>query len=145
MPVPWVFLDGVTTADIAFRASGGSLEELFASAVDAVVAAMVSEPRAILPRDQRLVSLRAESVEMLLYELLEAVIFHKDAEGLLLRVAVVEVHGERGEWSLTATLRGERIDPQRHERASDVKAVTLQGYAVWQAGGAWTADVVLDV
>jgi SHS2 domain-containing protein len=145
VPVPWSFLDGVTTADIAFRASGGSLEELFASAVDAVVASMVSEPRAILPRDQRLVSLRAESVEMLLYELLEAVIFHKDAEGLLLRVAVVEVHRERGEWSLTATLRGERIDLQRHQRASDVKAVTLQGYAVWQAGGSWTADVVLDV
>jgi SHS2 domain-containing protein len=151
--MPWRFLEGKTTADAAFQAEGRTIEELFASAAEAVLGTMVADPLAVAPREERMVRLSAESAEMLLFELLQTVIFHKDAERLLLRVAAVSIERPADQragstpssWSCTATLRGEMIDPRRHELLTDVKAVTLQGYRVAPTSDGWEAEVVLDV
>ena len=143
--MPWRFLEGRTTADTAFRAEGRTIEELFTSAAEAVLGTMVSDPLAVAPRVERTITFSAESAEMLLFELLQAVIFHKDAERLLLRVAEVSIERTPSVWSCTATLRGERVDPRSHELLTDVKAVTLQGYRVAPTSGGWEAEVVLDV
>jgi len=46
---------------------------------------------------------------------------------------------------LVATLRGERIDPDRHGLRADVKAVTLHGFSLVRRGSGWEATVVLDI
>jgi SHS2 domain-containing protein len=152
--MPWRFLEGRTTADVAFSAEGRTIEELFVSAAEAVLATMVEHPLALAPREVRTVSLSAESAEMLLFELLQTVIFHKDAERLLLRVVEVSIHGPiegssaapvGSTWSCTATLRGEKADRNSHELLADVKAVTLQGYRVTPTASGWEAEVILDV
>jgi SHS2 domain-containing protein len=143
--MPWRFLEGRTTADTAFRAEGRTIEELFTSAAEAVLGTMVGDPLAVAPRVERTITFSAESAEMLLFELLQAVIFHKDAERLLLRVAEVSIERTPSVWSCKATLRGERVDSRSHELLTDVKAVTLQGYRVAPTSGGWEAEVVLDV
>ncbi len=151
--MPWRFLDGKTTADVAFRAEGRTIEELFSSAAEAVLATMVAHPRAVRPREERTVRLSAESAEMLLFELLQAIIFHKDAERLLLRVVGVSIEGPTSStagtaaerWSCTARLRGDSIDRIRDDLLADVKAVTLQGYSVAPTSRGWRAEIVLDV
>lgn len=141
----WRFLEEKTTADVAFRADGRTLEELLSSAAEAVVGTMVSDPLALDRQESRTVELSAESVEMLLFELLQTIIFHKDAQRLLLRVDEVSTRQSAAGWSCTATLRGESIDSRRQELLTDVKAVTLQGYRVARTPGGWEAEVVLDV
>jgi SHS2 domain-containing protein len=139
------FLDSGTTADIRFRARGSTLEKLLAAAVDAVVSATAGDPRCVRARVECRETLRAESEEMLLFDLLQRVIFHKDASGLVLRLTRAQLAGGPGAWSLEALLAGERVDPARHSPGSDVKAVTLHGYRVRRRWHGWAAEVVLDV
>jgi SHS2 domain-containing protein len=127
--VPWRYLDDRAIADVAFSATGETLEELFHSSVDALVNAMVYDLFSITPREEREIQLSAEGIEMLLFELLQWVIVSKDTEGLLLRIESVRIAEGAGNAlpvaSLSAVLRGERIDPMRHKLAADVKAVSL--------------------
>jgi SHS2 domain-containing protein len=46
---------------------------------------------------------------------------------------------------LTATARGEPIDPSRHQIDDEVKAITWHALKVEQEGEEWTADVIIDV
>lgn len=141
----WRFLGSGTTADIAFRARGRTLEGLLRSAVDAAVCAMAGNPSRVLPRELRSERVSAESEEMLLFEALQRVIFHKDASGLVLRLARAAVTGGPGAWLLEADLAGERLDPARHLPGADLKAVTFQGWSVRRTWRGWVARVVLDV
>ena len=147
--MPWRFLDDRAIADVAFEATGSSLEELFRSSVDALVNTMVTDLSSIAAGERREVELRADSIDMLLVELLQSVIYYKDAEGLLMRVDALRIERGAGSGtpaaSLSAWLAGERIDPSWHALGTDVKAVTLYRFRVEEAGGAWRAEVVLDV
>jgi len=87
----------------------------------------------------------AEEVDMLLFELLQELIFYKDAERLLLRVPEVKIGEQSGQFWLSAEACGEEIDPSRHDMIVDVKAVTLHRFKVGRAAGGWEAFVILDV
>jgi SHS2 domain-containing protein len=143
--MPWRHLEGRTVADIAFEATGATLEEMLAAAVDALTGSMVTDLASVRPFETRGVALHAESVEMLLFDLLQEVIFAKDAHGLLLRAGALRVTDAPAGLTLDGELRGERIDRARHETTADVKAVTLSGYSVRRSGEGWRAEVVVDV
>lgn len=143
--MPWRFIDPGTTGDLAFHARGRTLERLLRSAVDAAVCAMAGNPARVLPRELRSEKVRAESEEMLLFEALQRVIFHKDASGLVLRLARASVTGVPGAWLLEADLEGERLDPARHVPGADLKAVTFQGWSVRRTWRGWVARIVLDI
>ena len=84
-------------------------------------------------------------MDMLLFELLQDLIYFKDAEQLLLRVSQVRIQPKPGGWTLTADSYGERIDRQRHELIVDVKAVTLHRFQLEQIPEGWRASVILDI
>ena len=83
--------------------------------------------------------------DMLLFELLQELIFYKDAERLLLCVEDVEIGGVEGRFALKAGAVGEELDPERHDLGADVKAVTLHRYKVEETAGGWTATIILDI
>ena len=66
--MPWRYLDDRAIADVAFSATGGTLEELFRSSVDALLNAMVADLASILPRESLAIDLSADGVEMLLFK-----------------------------------------------------------------------------
>jgi len=146
--VPWRYLDDRAIAEVAFSATGETLEELFHSSVDALVNAMVFDLFSIAPREEREIQLYADGIEMLLFELLQWVIISKATEGLLMRVESVRIANGSGNAvsaaSLSAVLIGERIDPMKHKLAADVKAVSLYRYRVEPVQDGWEAEVVLD-
>ena len=143
--MPHAFLEDIATADIAFKAWGDTVEELFVSAADALLNAMSAAPDSVRGIERREIAVESDSLEMLLFEFLQELIFLKDAEGLLLRVDSVEMGGAPGARSLRASARGETADGERHQLVVDVKAVTLYGYRVERTAGGWEAEVVLDV
>jgi len=144
--MPYQFRGDIAHADIAFDASGTTLQELFSAAAEATLKVMVEDPSAVRPAETVPVSLAEQSLEMLLFEFLNELIFYKDARRLLLRPQSLEIVGEQdGSYRLLGTLQGEEIDPRRHQLDTDVKAVTMMRFSVRQAAEGWQASVVLDV
>jgi len=139
------FLEDVATADIAFEATGATLGEVFTASAEATLNVMIEDLDTVKPREDRAISLADTSLEMLLFNFLQEVIYHKDAEQLLLRVTDCRVDEAEGDFRATATGRGERLDPARHEQRVDVKAVTLHQFCLEQVGPGWRAHVILDI
>jgi SHS2 domain-containing protein len=143
--MPYEFVDELTVADIAFRAWGRDLEETFGAAADAVMNAMVEDLETIQPRDTRQLSVEQDALDMLLFNFLQELVYHKDAEQLLLRVRQLHIADDRQPYTLQATVVGEPIDPNRHQMRVDVKAVTLHRFALTRTEHGWEATVVLDI
>jgi SHS2 domain-containing protein len=146
------FLDHLTRADVAYEATGKTLEELFRSSGEALIQTMVSDLSTIQERERRELKIRApqsasfnQVADSLLHDFLQKLIFFKDAELLLLRPKKVQIEKLGNEYELCAELVGEAIDPVRHELIVDVKAVTMHQFQVEQTGEGWSARVVLDV
>lgn len=139
------YLDDVATADIAFEAEGESLEQVFAAAAEATMNVMIEDLSAIAPREERTIELENEALDMLLFDLLQELIYHKDAEQLLLRIEEITVTERGGRYVLRAQAAGERLDTRRHEQRADVKAVTLHKFRLERTGGVWKAFVILDI
>jgi len=143
--MPYEFVEDVATADIAFRARGADLNELFAAAADATMNVMIADLDTIERRVQRMVLDSADAEDLLLVEFLQEVIYFKDAQRLLLRPEAVSVQrlGERVR--VSARLTGEPLDPKKHEQQVDVKAVTYHRLEVKQTDRGWEAFVILDI
>ena len=99
----------------------------------------------VAPRERRAFSLAADSLDLLLFELLQELVYRKDAERLLLRVRDLRIEEAGPGYRLQAEAFGETIDPGRHPLMADVKAVTLHRLVVERTADGWRAVVVLDV
>lgn len=145
MTPPYRYLEEIATADVAFEARGATLEEMFLAAADATLNTMVEEIGTVAPRERRAFSLAADALDLLLFELLQELVYLKDAERLLLRVRDLRIEETGAGYRLHAEAYGETIDPGRHPLLTDVKAVTLHRLVVERTPDGWRAVVVLDV
>lgn len=143
--MPYRYLDDVATADIAFMAKGRDLSETFINACEATMCVMVENIEAIEPRERRLLAIHHEHLDMLLFNLLQELLFYKDAEQLMLRVNQITVEKKDDIYELHAQAVGETIDPERHILRVDVKAVTLHQFRLTKTRQGWEAMVILDV
>ena len=139
------FLEDIAIADIAFRAEGKNLEEVFKAAGDATVNAMIDNLEAIEPLEQRTFSLENDALDMLLFNFLQEFIYYKDSEQLLLRAKQVQIEEKQANYYLQAITEGEKLDSGRHHQRVDVKAVTLHRFQLEKTSDGWTAMVLLDI
>jgi SHS2 domain-containing protein len=143
--MPYHYLEEIGTADIAFEATGRDLAELFSDAADATMNVMIDNLDAIEPRESRRIDLSSDDIEMLLFDLLQELIYFKDAERLLLRVRDARIEERDEKYFLKAETAGEPLDAERHHQRADVKAVTLHDFSVKKEDGGWKARVLLDI
>jgi SHS2 domain-containing protein len=143
--MPYKYLDEIATADVAFEAHGETLEELFAAASDATMNVMVDNIDGIARMESLSLSLDAETIDMLLFALLQELIFYKDARELLLRIENIRIVKTAGQYHLDAAACGEKINPAKHNLIVDVKAVTLHKFKVEQTPEGWETMVILDI
>jgi SHS2 domain-containing protein len=143
--MPYRYLEEIGTADIAFEATGRDLPELFRDAADATTNVMIDNIEAIQPRETRQIELWSDKLDMLLFDLLQELIFLKDAERLLLRMREVQIAERDENYLVKATADGEPLDAERHHQRADVKAVTLHDFSVEPTEGGWKARVLLDI
>jgi SHS2 domain-containing protein len=139
------YLEDIATADIAFEAEGPTLEQALIAASEAAMNVMVEDLATIAPREQRTIEIEDQAPDMLLLDLLQELIYYKDAEQLLLRIEKLAVAEEGGVYRLRASAAGEKLDPARHEQRADVKAVTLHRLSLERTGHGWKALVILDI
>ena len=143
--MPYTYLEESAVADIAFEAAGGTLEELFQSAADAVTNVMVEELDTITFKESRTFNEENKAIDLLLFDFLQEIIYYKDSEQLMLRAPEVKIEETGKAYRLTAKFKGEALDPKKHEQRVDVKAVTLHQFSVEKAGEGWAAHVILDI
>ena|SRR2546428_9269977 len=143
--MPYEFLEDVAVADIAFRAWGESIEEVFTAASDATINVMVDNLEGIQFKERRPLKLENSQLDMLLFDLLQELIYHKDVEQLLLRVRAIRIAQQDTNWALTGEAHGEKLDPDRHQQRADVKAVTLHNFKLEKKDQGWMAEVILDI
>ncbi len=137
------FIEDEATADIAFEAFGKTLQELLESAALATTNVMIRDPRKISHNAKKSFEVKADSVEMLLFNLLQEIIFYKDAKQLLFSSFHLDV--DEKNIALKCVAQGEKIDQKKHDLVVDVKAVTLHLFEVKKTKEGWKAHVILDI
>jgi SHS2 domain-containing protein len=91
------------------------------------------------------VELSGPDIERLAYDWLSELIFLFEIEFAVFSKFDVKLHQDQdGQWTLQATLGGEKIDSSRHAFDNEVKAVTLHKFEV-KKNDLWCIQVVLDV
>ncbi len=143
--MPYEFLEDVAVSDIAFRAWGETIEDIFQASADAVMNVMIEDLDSIQPIERRILRLEDDDLDMLLFNFLQELIYYKDSAGLFLRVPEIAVRKEDGFYRLRAALAGEKIDLSRHRTRVDVKAVTLHDFFFGRKNSGWEARVILDI
>lgn len=142
------FRDDIVIADRAVEVSANDLDDLFATSARALCDLM-ADPDSLGRGRTQDVSVSAESLDLLLVDFLTELLVLKDRDRALFPEARVRVHegggGSPVAWELTATLRGEVVDPDRTRRRVDVKAVTLHQLAVEREAEGWHARFVVDL
>jgi SHS2 domain-containing protein len=149
--MPYRFLEGLTMADVAFEATGRTLEEMFASAADAITNTQMKDSGKLKAKVEKHFTLKAADVERLLHDFLQELIFFKDAELLLFREYELKITEAKGgeaagdAYVLSAKAMGEQLDTKKHELLVDVKAVSWHKFKVEKTPKGWKAVVIIDV
>ena len=141
--MPYRFLEDIACSDAAFEAEGSTLEELFRDAATAAFEVM-ADIKTVKPLLTREIMLENEAVDGLLIDWLSELVFLKDSESLLFSVFDVNIR-KNDVYVLKGMAKGEKIDRDKHNLRSDVKAVTYHLLEVKKTEDKWVARVVLDI
>lgn len=139
------YLEDIALADIALRAWAQTLSALFREAWNATLGVLVENPEDLQEIDRHAIALTESDLEALLHSFLEELVFLKDAERFLGRVASIDVAAGNRAYTVNAGITGESVDSARHRLGVEVKAVTMHRLSVARRCDRWEAVVVLDV
>ncbi len=126
------------TADIKFRAYGKTLDEAFESAVLAV-SDYLSKGEKIKSRKGKIINVKGDDKENLLYNFLEEIIYLLDAENFVVKSAEVTIRGN----NLRAELYGD--DVSNYSGLDYIKAVTYAEMYIKKTDKGWELQVVMDI
>ena len=139
MERPYEYFD--VTADVGFHAYGSDINEAFENAALAMFNVITNTDDV---DDQKTYdfSLQSEDNISLLFDFLEELLFLHEVEFMLFsnfNVAIDE------DLNLKATVKGENINWEKHERGSEVKAITFHKMDVDQSKDLCKVQVILDL
>ncbi|MBP7734779.1 MAG: archease [Spirochaetes bacterium] len=138
-------IEGISSADIAFRVRGIDYTSLFTAGAEALISIMLKDPAAVLKTLSVSFSCDAPDLDILYFDFLSEFIFYKDAENLLLLPESLEIiHSDNG-YSLSCVARGETINRSRHIFTVDIKAATMHHLSVIGDESGYSATIVVDV
>jgi SHS2 domain-containing protein len=133
-------------ADVGLRASGSSLEEALAAAVEALSSILVGD---IEPSESELrrANFAGDDLAHAVVMLLEECLFLLDAEGMVVRGASVRQVPSLpvSETTFEVEYRCEAFDENRHCEGTAVKAITYHQLSVAQTGRGWEVVVFVDI
>jgi SHS2 domain-containing protein len=129
------------TADLGLRVRAADLDGLFAEAGRALFSAVVEDLGTVVAPQRLEVRLDGTDKEYLLFDWLKTLLYHFDAEHILLSRFEVKVGAD----GLEGAAWGEPMDRSRHEMNHEVKAITYHGLKVEKTADGWLAEVIVDI
>jgi protein archease len=128
-------------ADIGVRGLGHSVEEAFEQAAMALTA-VVADVSRVRQMETVVVHCEAPDVELLFVSWLNAIIYEMAVRSMLFSKYEVSLSGR----SLSGTLWGEKVDPERHQLGVEPKGATVTALRVARSSeGRWLAQCIIDV
>jgi SHS2 domain-containing protein len=128
------------TADLGLRVRADDLPALFAEAARGLFAMIAGDLATIRPAEELRFAVPGDVTDELLHDWLAELLFTFHTR----RVLLCDFDVSLAPNGLTATARGEPIDPVRHEIDVELKAVTYHGLKVVQEDTGWLAEVIVD-
>jgi SHS2 domain-containing protein len=138
----YVFIDH--TADVAADLSGPTLPELFRFAAQALTDT-ITDLSGVHPLVTQAVTLDAPTIEDLLVDWVNELIYRFEVHDLLVSDARVSIESTGERWVLGGTVAGEMLAPERHASRVLVKSATYHGLTVSEGASGWTARLVFDI
>ncbi len=129
------------TADLGLRVRAPELDTLFAEAGQALFETIVEDLATVRPERRVDIELAGNETDLLLFDWLKGLLYHFDAEHLLLGKFEVHVTEE----GLKGMRWGEPLDRARHNLEHEVKAITYHGLRVERCPAGWLAEVIVDI
>ena len=129
------------TADLGLRACATDLDSLFVEAARGLLSIFIDNPAAVRPQQEIEIRLEGTAYDYLLFDWLSELIYYFEIEHLLLCEFQLTVNKS----GLSVIARGERADPQRHQLAHEVKAITYHQLKVEQTNEGWQAELIVDI
>jgi SHS2 domain-containing protein len=129
------------TADFGIRARAENLNDLFADAARGLFSLIVANLDSVAMVEQVHIQLISDNREDLLHDWLSELLFTFSTRRLVLADFEVSVSPT----GLSATVRGEPIDVNRHAIEVEVKAITWHALKVEKNFDGWLAEVIVDV
>ena len=129
------------TADVGYRLFAPTLTDLFAIAGQALFDA-ITELDTVQERAHKSIEVGAADREALLVAWLSELNYLCLTEFLIFSRFEIQTLSET---TVQALAHGEKIDPQRHEIKTEIKAVTYHGLYIREAVNGWEAQVIFDV
>ena len=142
MKPSYTFIDH--TADVLFKAVGTTLEELFEQCALATEETQVNISK-IEHKETITITGESEKIDRLLFDFLDDLVYHKDAELLIFNKFDIKIEQKNGQYTLNCQATGEKLSHEKHEPKVDVKAVTMHLFEVTEIEGGWEAQVILDI
>jgi SHS2 domain-containing protein len=128
-------------ADIGVRGLGPTPASAFEQTALALTA-VIADPASIETNETVEISVTAPSLDILLYDWLNALILEMATRGMLFGAFDVTIDG----LSLVGHARGEQVSRDRHQPAVEIKGATMTELSVAQVSpGLWQAQCVVDV
>jgi SHS2 domain-containing protein len=135
------------TADVGYRAYGDTIENAFENAALAMFE-VITDTSTVKEENEKKIQLEAEDEYAILYDWLSELLFLHDSEYMVFSKFEVKIDRKIEEsqkkYILEASVHGEEFDPRRHERRSEVKAVTYHMMDI-KAGDPYMIQVILDI
>jgi SHS2 domain-containing protein len=134
------FLD-ISTADVGFLAYGKDLNEVFSNSALAMFETMI-DTKGVKQKVKKTIEIDSHDLKSLLFDWLNELIFHYGAENLAFSKFDIKIDDEN--FKLKATCQGEKINLQKHEVRTEVKAATYHKMEIKETKQGWEAQVIVD-
>lgn len=127
-------------ADIGIIGLGQSLPEAFEEGAKAMFQVMCDIDK-VEPKKTIKIKLESNDDESLFIDWLNELLAKKDIEEMMFSSFKVKIKGK----SLTAEVKGEMMNSEKHHLKVEVKAATYSQLRVWREGKDYKAQCVVDV
>jgi SHS2 domain-containing protein len=129
------------TADICVRVFGNSLEEIFIGSAKAMMA-IITDVEKVNPSREISIKARGENPEELLVKWLQEILYFHEVKKMVFKDFEIKIeNGTRA----VGKASGEKIDFDRHEFYSNIKAVTYHNLKITSSKSKYQVDIVFDI
>jgi SHS2 domain-containing protein len=126
------------TADIRVRVKAPTLEALFDEAATGMMKIVYGNPGS--GNIKRYITIESEGIENLLLDFLSEVLFVSEVDSVVFSSAKVSL----SENSLSAELKGEPFDKERHQAGTEIKGVSYSGLRILKDDTGYVLDILFD-
>lgn len=139
-----ILLDLDHPADVQIHSWGKSLEEAFEQAAVGIYGIM-TELETVDPIQEEKIEASGHDLESLLFNFLDECLFTFSAEPYLCGCQVKITEFNKEEFSLTAVLKGEQFNLDKHPQGTEVKAITYSNLQIHQKPDDVEIYVIVDI